>query len=157
MPITSFPTVTIERYQPGARWAQGLVCGGVLLAGLGFTAVGYFAGNSECYLAWWGLGPIVTVVAVFFLRSVTFHLNPSTRQVQREARWAGALLSTVTLQASEYTVIRIGQFSGSGESLPTYWAQLIGPVNYTLVESTRLSEVKSAAQLAGETLRLLVQ
>lgn len=157
MPITSLETVTIERHQSGARWAQGLVCGGVLVAGLVFTVVGYFTDKSECYLAWFGLGPILAVVAVFFLRSVTYHLNPSTRQVRREARWAGVLLSSMTLQANEFTAIRIGHFSGSGESYPTYWAQLLGPVNYTLVESTRLSEVTSAAHLAAETLGLVVQ
>ncbi|MFT3881215.1 MAG: hypothetical protein QM703_16320 [Gemmatales bacterium] len=156
MTLTSVQMVTIERYQPGARVMQNLILLGVLFAGVLFTIVGYFHDEPECNWAWAGLAPVLIIALVFRFRSVTFDIDPIKRELYREARWAGILLSSKTLPASSFNGIRRGHFSGGTKSLPTYWARLIGPKPYTLVESMEGAEVRRMARLAGELLGLEV-
>ncbi|HQR06771.1 MAG TPA: hypothetical protein PLN21_08120 [Gemmatales bacterium] len=156
MTLASDQTVTIERYQPGARVSQNLILLGTMFAGVLFSTVGYFHDEPEYNWAWAGLAPLLLVILIFRLRCVTFDIDPVNWELHREARWAGILISRKTLPASDFTAIQLGYFNGGRESFPVYWAQLIGTKKVTLVESGDGAEVGRVAKLAGELLGLEV-
>lgn len=156
MTLATDQMVTIEQYQPGARFAQNVVLLGVLFAGGLFSALGYFYKEPECNWAWAGLGPLLVFILAIRLRSVTFEIDPIQRELHREAQWAGILVSSKTLPASDFTAIRLGFFDGGGDSFPAHWAQLIGAKKYTLVQSVHGAEVDRVARLVGELLGLEV-